>query len=147
METGLRLRGFGNCKRWCWYSQMIIMGTHTDLDFQCRACNFLPVPESNPVLFLQPGILHESTFSKLKLHYHSPQKKFSLQPLQLSRTYLPKRSIIAFFSAISKMDLEELFEQNDKADRQDPTRPGMSRQRQVPTQKEYRQHLVDRGVI
>jgi hypothetical protein len=44
MESVLRLRGFGNYQCWCWYSQMIIVGSRTDLGFQRRAWNLLPVP-------------------------------------------------------------------------------------------------------
>ncbi|KAL2800094.1 hypothetical protein BJX66DRAFT_214287 [Aspergillus keveii] len=48
------------------------------------------------------------------------------------------------------VDLEYFFrfEEKDKADRQDPARPGMMpRQRRVPTIQEYRQHLVDQKLI
>ncbi|KAL3497009.1 hypothetical protein BJX62DRAFT_1139 [Aspergillus germanicus] len=48
------------------------------------------------------------------------------------------------------IDLEYFikFEEKDKANRQDPARPGMmSRQRHVPTIQEYRQHLVDQKLI
>jgi hypothetical protein len=47
------------------------------------------------------------------------------------------------------VDLEYFikFEEKDKADRQDPARPGMPRQRHVPTIQEYRQHLVDQKLI